>query len=161
MDIFQLHNIFIILHAASGTISFFAGAVLLFWSKYIFNRRVFALYLWSLVGLVVFLALAMLTFWTQYSNSERIIFTGLLGLSLYMLYRARSASRLLKAQKNDWKHDYVDHIGFTLISLFEGFIIVTIINLGGSVWLVALFAIVGVFVGRWAIGLAQKRISRS
>jgi hypothetical protein len=75
-----------------------------------------------------------------------------------MLYRAHNASRLLKAQQNDWKLGYIEHIGFTLISLFEGFVIITVLNAGGPGWLVALLAILGVFAGRSMIGLAQQRI---
>jgi hypothetical protein len=99
----------------------------------------------------------MIVFWTNYSNPERIIFTGLFGLALYMLYRARSASRLLKFPKNNWKYGYIEHIGFTLISLFEGFIIVATLNAGSPGWFVAILAVLGVFAGRWAIGAAQRR----
>ena len=75
-----------------------------------------------------------------------------------MLYRARSASRLLQVQPNAWKHDYIEHIGFTLISLFEGFIIVSGLNSGLPGWLVAILAILGVLLGRWLIRFAQRRI---
>ena len=47
--------------------------------------------------------------------------------------------------------------GFTLISLFEGFIIVSGLNSGLPGWLVALVAIIGVLLGRWSIGVAQQR----
>jgi hypothetical protein len=85
------------------------------------------------------------------------VFPGLFGLALYMFYRARSAGRLLDSRPSGWQHDTIEHIGFTLISLFEGFIIVTVLNLGGPEWLVALLAVLGVLGGRRAIGLAQRR----
>ena len=100
----------------------------------------------------------MLVYWTQYSRIERILFPGLFGLGLYMLYRARSARQLLGSRQRNWKQAYIEHIGFTLISLFEGFIIVTGLNSGSPGWLVALFAILGVILGRWAIGFAQQRV---
>lgn len=153
-----LHDILITLHAASGVVAFIAGCFLILSLAQISNERLFSLYWWPLVGLVVFLAGAMLVYWTEYSGIERIIFPGLLGLGLFMLYRARSANRLLRAQSNHWKYDYVEHIGFTLISLFEGFIIVSGLNSGLSGWLVALLAVLGVLVGRWVIGLAQRRV---
>jgi hypothetical protein len=127
MDVFQLRYILIMLHAAAGAISFFAGLALIFLPQYLSNRRLFALYSWSLIGLVVFLAGAMIVFWTNYSNPERIIFTGLFGLALYML------------------------------SLFEGFIIVAALNAGSPGWFVGLLAVLGVFAGRWVIGVAQRR----
>ena len=145
------------LHAATAAISFFVGCLLIFAPAYISNQRLFGLYWWSLVGMVILLIGAMLVYWNEYSGTERIVFPILLGLGMFMLYRAQNASRLLKAQQNDWKLGYIEHIGFTLISLFEGFVIVTVLNGGGPGWLVALLAILGVFVGRWMIGLPQQR----
>ena len=158
MDVHSLHNILIILHAAAATISFFAGCLLIFSRAYTLNQRLFSLYWWSLVGMVAFLAGAILVYWTEYSSAERIIFPGLFGLGIYMLYRARSANHLLGTQQNNWKSSYIEHIGFTLISLFEGFIIVSGLNSGISGWMVAIAAILGVVIGRWVIHLAQQRV---
>jgi hypothetical protein len=158
MDVQSLHRILIMLHAAAAAISFFVGCLLIFAPAYISNQRLFGLYWWSLVGMVILLIGAMLVYWNEYSESERIVFPILLGLAMFMLYRAHNASRLLKAKQNDWKLGYIEHIGFTLISLFEGFVIVTVLNAGGPGWLVALLAILGVLGGRWMIGLAQGRI---
>jgi len=158
MDVHSLHNVLIMLHAAAAAISFFAGCFLILSLREASNERLFSLYLWSLVGMVVLLIGAMLVYWNEYSGIERIVFPMLLGLGMFMLYRAQNAGRLLKAQQNDWKLGYIEHIGFTLISLFEGFVIVTILNAGGPGWFVALLAILGVFVGRWTIGFAQRKV---
>ena len=158
MDIQSLHNILIMLHATAAAISFFVGCLLIFAPTYISNQRLFGLYWWSLMGMVVLLIGAMLVYWNEYSDTERIVFPILLGLAMFMLYRAHNASLLLKAQQNDWKLAYIEHIGFTLISLFEGFVIVTVLDAGGPGWLVALLAILGVLVGRWVIGLAQRKV---
>ena len=158
MNVQSLHNILIMLHAAAAAISFFAGCFLILSIRQASTQRLFGLYWWSLVGMIVLLTGALFVYWNEYSDIERIIFPGLLGLGMFMLYRAQNASRLLKAQQNDWKLGYIEHIGFTLISLFEGFVIVTVLNAGGPGWLVALLAILGVLVGRWVIGLAQRRI---
>lgn len=143
MDVHTIHSLLIILHAASGTISFFAGCLVIFRLSYLSNRRLFGLYWWTLVGLVLFLLGAMSVYWIQYSYVERIVFSGLFALGMYMLYRARSARRSLEIQQPDWKHAFIEHIGFTLISLFEGFIIVSGINAGLPGWLVA------ILVGCW------------
>ncbi len=160
MDINSIHNVLIILHASAAIISFVAGCLLIFSATYASNQRWFSLYSWSLTGMVILLMGAILVYWTQYSNIEHIIFPGLLVLAFYMLYRARNASHLIKAQQNNWKQGYVKHIGFTLISLFEGFIIVGGLDIGVRGWLIALLAILGVFAGNWVIGLAQRRIER-
>jgi hypothetical protein len=108
--------------------------------------------------MVVLLIGAMLVYWNEYSSTEHIVFPILLGLGMFMLYRAQNAGRLLRSQQDDWTLGYIEHIGFTLISLFEGFIIVTVLNAGGPGWLVALLAILGVLVGRWVIGFAQRKV---
>ena len=158
MDIQSIHNVLIIVHAVAATLSFFAGCLLIFSPTYTANQRLFSLYWWSLIGMVILLTTAILVYWKEYSTSERIIFPGLLVLAFYMLYRARSANRLLAVSEDNWKQGYVEHIGFTLISLFEGFIIVSGLTSGIPGWLVAIAAILGVLVGRWSIGLAQRRV---
>jgi hypothetical protein len=157
VDIQSLRNVLIPLHAIAATISFFAGCFLLISFGEVRNQRWFGLYWWPLVGMAILLAGAMLVSWTIYTPVERIAFTGLFGLSIYMLYRAYNANRLLHEQPEKWKHNYIEHIGFTLISLFEGFIIVSGLNSGFPGWLVALIAILGVLLGRWLIGLAQQK----
>ena len=158
MNVQPIHNVFIILHAAAATISFFTGSFLILskWSTQL--QRVYTLYWWTLVGMVVLLAGAILVYWLEYTSVERIIFSGLFVLGIYMLYRARNAGHLLEAQQNNWKHNYIEHIGFTLISLFEGFIIVSGLNSGFPGWLVAVLAILGVLLGRWLIAFAQRRV---
>ncbi len=158
MDIHSMHTIFIALHAASGVVSFITGSLLISLPRQVANRRLFGLYAGFLSGLVVFLAGAILVYWGQYSTIERILFPSLFGLGLYMLYRAGRAYQLLGNQQENWEQAAIEHIGFTLISLFEGFIIVTVLNSGGPAWLVALVAPLGVVLGRWAVGRAQRRV---
>jgi len=159
MDAQSIHNILIILHAISATICFFAGCFLILSPKQAADQLWFSVYWWALVGMVILLAGALLTAWTNFSSLERIIFPGLWALSIYMLYRARNANLLRKAQPTDWAKGYIEHIGFTLIALFEGFIIVSGLNSGVPGWLVGLLAILGVLIGRWVIGFAQRRIT--
>ena len=160
MDNHSIHNLLIILHAASATISFFAGLFLIIFLKSGPSGRLFGLYWATLLGMVVLLAGAILVYWVEYSNTERIIFPGLFALGVYMLYRARRADESLRSQHGDGKRAYIEHIGFTLISLFEGFVIVSGLTSGFSGWVVGLVAILGVLVGRWLIGVAQERIAK-
>ena len=159
MDIYSIHNVLIILHSAAATISFFAGCLLIFSPAHISNQRLFSLYSWSLIGMVVFLAAAISAYWSEYSGTERIVFPGLLGLAIFMFLNARIANSLLRAGKNNWKQGYIESIGFTIISLFEGFIIVSGLNSGVPGWLVAIIAILGVVAGRWVIGFAKRRVA--
>ena len=157
MDNPSLHSTFIILHTATAIVSFFAGCLLLFSRTYATNRGLFHLYFWSLAGMAVLLAGAALVNWEQYNDTERIVFPALLGLALFMLFRGWGAGLVLNTRQKGWKLGYVEHIGFTLISLFEGFIIVSGLNAGLPGWLIAIVAVLGLLAGRWLIASAKQR----
>lgn len=159
MDIDSIHYVLIILHSAAATISFFAGCLLIFSPAYSLNQRLFSLYSWCLIGMVVFLAAAISVYWAEYSGAERIVFPSLLGLGIFMVLNARIANSLLRARKSNWKRGYIESIGFTIISLFEGFIIVSGLNSSFPGWMVAIVAILGVVAGRWVIGFAKRRVA--
>ena len=67
----------------------------------------------------------------------------------------------LHRPRNGWRHKYIDDIGFTLISLFDGFVIVAAIDLNAPVWAIVLIAILGVVVGNWGIGRVKARLPAS
>lgn len=156
MDRSSLHNILILLHTVTATISFFAGCLLIFSKRFSQNRNLFLLYFWSLVAMAVLLAGAIITFWEEYSDTERIVFPGLLGLAIFMVFRGWGAGLVLLTKRKGWELGYVEHIGFTLISLFEGFVIVSGLNAGLPGLAVAIVAILGLLAGRWIIGSAKK-----
>lgn len=145
----DLHAVFIALHAIGGVLSFLSGSLFLSKSNARDHGRLFGLYLWSLVGMVGFLVAAMTVWWTQYSDFEQMVFPGLLALGLYMLYRGFSARSSVLT--DDLSPGYIHDIGFTLIALFEGFIIVFLINMNAPAGVVVVVAILGVILGREGI----------
>jgi hypothetical protein len=159
MDISSMHNSFIVFHAATATLAFLAGCLLISSTKYFSSRRLFYVYSWSLIAMAILLAGAIVASWKEYSDIERVVFPGLLGLALFMLFRAWGAGVVFATQRKDWKLGYVEHIGFTLISLFEGFIIVGGLDIGFPGWLVAVVAIAGLLAGRWWIGSIKRRVA--
>ena len=150
------HSLLISIHAIAASLCFLAGSIVLYSRKYRFDRELVRFYLWSLGGMVIFLAMAMLTEWTVYSSTEQAVFTGLLGLAIYMFYRGFSARAMLKTRADGWSKAFVRHVGFTLISLFEGFIIVGALNAQAPVWLVGAIAVVGIVVGRRMVDTAVE-----
>jgi uncharacterized membrane protein len=156
----SLHDVLISVHAIAAGLCLLAGSIVLYSRAYRFDRRLFRFYLWSLGGMVVFLAMAMLTEWTVYAGTERAVFTGLLGLGIYMFYRGFSARTLLKTRADGWSEAFVRHVGFTLISLFEGFVIVSALNAHAPVWLVGAIAVVGIVAGRRMVDTAVELESR-
>ena len=156
MDTDSLHNVLIVLHTIMATVSFFAGCLLIFSPKYATNETVFNLYLWPLIGMGLLLAGAIFVYWSEYTDTERIVFPGLLGLAFFMIFRGWGASLVLHTQPKNWKLGYIEHVGFTLISLFEGFVIVSGLNAGLPGWLVAIVAILGLLGGRWVLAYAKR-----
>ena len=144
----MVHLIMIVLHASAAALCFFFGALTLL--PHLSHHSRLALstyYVATLIAMIVFLAAAILAHVGQLEALQRGIFAGLFVLSVYMLFRGTRARSVLRAQHDDWWPIYVDHIGFTLISLFEGFIIVSGIDLGAPGWLTAGVAVLGVVVG--------------
>jgi hypothetical protein len=107
--------------------------------------------------MVVFVAAAMATHWRQLTTAEQVIFGGLLLLALFMIWRAAAARRLRRRAAGDWRRPYMGHVGFTLIALWEGFVVVLAIDLGAPGWLVAVLAALGLVVGNRALHRAEAR----
>jgi hypothetical protein len=156
----MLHTVMIVLHATAGVVAFAAGSFALFPPRAEQRAtQLFWVYLVSLGLLVVFLVGAMAAHWQELGTTERVIFSALLVLGLYMVRRALMAQGLLRRRGEAWRVPYMEHIGFTLISLWDGFVIVLAIDLGAPGWLVAVLAVLGVVAGNralhWAEGTAQ------
>ncbi len=145
--------VMIVLHAAAGVAAFVGGAVALHPERRRRHLWLLPLMLWLLVAMVVFVAGAVAARWTDLSGPAQLTFCGLIGLGLYMLHRARSAATagggLATARS-------MDDIGFTLISLFDGFLIVTALDLGAPPWIVAPVAALAVVIGHRAIARAKR-----
>lgn len=152
----SLHDVLISGHAIAASLCLLVGSIVVYSRKYRFDSGLFRFYLWSLGGMVIFLALAMFTEWTVYSGIERAVFTGLLGLGMYMFYRGFSARTLLKTRADGWSEAFVRHVGFTLISLFEGFVIVSALSAQAPPWLVGAIAVGGIVIGRWMVDIGVE-----
>jgi hypothetical protein len=151
----MLHNLLIAAHALSGVVCFAAGVACLGLSTAGATR--FRVYFAALVGLMVFLLAAVAYDWRHLDTTAQLIYLGLTGLGSYMLWRAVRANARLHRQGDGWRSGYLDDIGFTLISLFDGFVIVLAIDLGAPGWLVALLAVAGVAAGILAIRQVKAR----
>jgi hypothetical protein len=154
----MLHAIAIILHAGAGVTAFVAGCLALSPPPDTQRaHRLFGVYLLSLGLMIVFMLGAMAAHWQQLGTGEQLIFGGLFLLGLYMGWRALSARGLLRRRGEGWRLPYMEHVGFTLIALWEGFVIVLAIDLGAPAWLVAVLAVLGVVLGNRALHWAEAR----
>ncbi|MFI7067135.1 hypothetical protein ACIBL3_39495 [Kribbella sp. NPDC050124] len=139
------HTVFIVAHAVSGVVAFTSGCIA------ISRRAWFRYYFWSLALLDVFMVLSVAVGWRDMGTPSRWVFSGLIVLGGYMMLRAVQASRTQPAGDEAPSAAYLDHLGFTLIALFEGFVIVAAIDLGAPVWLVVALAVAGVIAGHLTI----------
>lgn len=154
------HTVFIILHTLAGVIAFVAGCVA------IRRGSLFATYLWSMVGMVLFLVLAIAVNWGELDTPTRILFSAFFVLGAVMVWRAAQARRLVPSGSTGPSRRYIDHVGFTLVALFDAFVVITVLDLGAPGWAVAaagvLVAIAGHFALRaYSAGLAGTRTLRT
>jgi hypothetical protein len=72
-------------------------------------------------------------------------------LVAYTGWRGWQAAQELEHRREDWRTAYVENLGFTLIALFDGFVIVSAIDLGAPIWLVVGIGVPGIVVGRLGV----------
>ncbi len=145
--------VMIVLHAAAGVAAFVVGIAALQPQRRRKHLWLLPLLLWLLVAMVVFMAGAVAAHWTDLPGAAQLTFSGLVGLGLYMLHRARSAAT---AGCSSSTAGSVDDIGFILISLFDGFVIVTALDLGAPPWVVAPVAALAVVIGHRVIARTKR-----
>ncbi|MPZ80909.1 MAG: hypothetical protein GEV28_11130 [Actinophytocola sp.] len=139
-----MHAVLIALHALTGTVALLAGCVA-------HRRRAyFEVYLWSLVATVAFLAAAVAEEWSRLDAVSRALFAAFVVLGLVMLWLACTARRLPAPSPR-----YVDRVGFTLVALFDAFIVITVLNLGAPVALVVASGVVVAVAGHFALRAAK------
>jgi hypothetical protein len=158
-EMLDFHLLSIVFHALSAIGAFIIGVVLLFQSNTRRQLQLAIAFVVLLVLLEVFLVIAILSHVTSLSSMTQLIYGGLAILGLYMIWRAVQAVLVLRDQPGN-QGKVIDHIGFNLISLFDGFVIVSAIDLHAPGWLVAVIAVGAVALGIFAINLRKKTLPR-
>jgi hypothetical protein len=154
-----VHNLLIVLHATAGVVSFAAGVLSLpLTTVRSWRYQVYAV---ALLALVVFMVIVVAVDWRGLDDPARGIYAGLIALGGYMLWRGGHAGARLRRRPEGWRPRYLDDIGFTLIALFDGFVIVLAIDLGAPVWLVIGIAVLGVAAGILGMNRVKARLAAS
>jgi hypothetical protein len=153
----MIHVILIVLHATFATLGFVLGCLLLARLPEAATSRRFVVYSLSIWVAMLLLFTVVIVDWSELDLIKRIAFTGLSGLGVYLLWRTERARAALRARRDGWRPRFIGHVGFVLISLFDGFCIVTAIDLHLPPVLIAVIAVLGVLAGIWAIRRATKR----
>ncbi len=155
----MLHPLLIAVHALCALASFALGLIVITRPAPA-SSTLFRLYLATLTLMVVFLISVVLVDWGGLDMVKRLVFLGLLLLALYTGWRGWHAGRVLARRRGHWRSAYIDDVGFTLIALFDGFVIVSAIDLGAPTWLVIAVGALGIVVGRAGV-VRQKERSAS
>lgn len=149
------HAAFIAAHAITGVIALLTGLVVLR------NGRWFDVYLGSMAGMTVFLGLAIGAEWAAIGAGERVLFAAFTVLAVVMIWRAVLARPDRPADSAAPPASYVDHVGFTVVALFDAFCVIAVLNAGAPIWLVVgtgvMIAIAGHFALRWYKRLEGER----
>ena len=148
-------HVMIALHAVAGVGASVVGVACLRPGQVHRHRWLPTLLLGLIVALVVFMIGAMVAHWTELPAATQIVFTGLVGLGAYMLIRAKQARTATARAGGVVRPSAVDDIGFLLISLGNGFVIVAALDLGAPPWAVVVLAAAVVVTGRRAVGRAM------
>lgn len=155
-----LHDLLIYAHATAGLLAFAVGCLILR-PRTQGGSVVFGLYFFALWGMIALLVAVVLVDWNTLGQTSRLIYAGLGLLALYTGWRGWQARHVLERRTGRWQGAYVDHVGFTLISLFDGFVIVSALDLNAPGWLVGAVGVLGIVVGRFAINRVGEGAMRS
>ncbi len=148
----MLNTVFIAIHAAAATVAFVAGVLAAPTGRFLGVYRV------ALFVMAAALVPALVVDWTSTDTVARTVFGGLLALAVIMVIRGELAARSRPAATGELTAGYLDHIGFTLIALADGFAVVTAIRADLPGWLVATVAAGVVAVGHLALTAAKRRL---
>lgn len=154
-----MHTFAIIGHATSAIAAFIIGCVFLFQKNTFRQQQLGGVFLGLLILMGLFLVVALLSHVTILPMIEQLIFGGLVILVGYMIWRAVQAVILLNKRWPEEQLKVIDHVGFVLISLFDGFAIVSALDLHASGWLIAVVAIGAVGVGVYGIHMRKKTLN--
>jgi hypothetical protein len=143
-----LRTIFLTLHVAGGVLGLLVG---LFSFRPPQDTRVRLglrrLYATAIGVLAISLVGIVAVDWSSLDPTQRILFSILIGLAAVIVTRLVLAFRLARRQPAGWQAIYMNHVYFSYISLWEGFFIVSLLDLGAPAFMVGGVAIGVLLVG--------------
>jgi hypothetical protein len=154
-----LRDALVVIHAAAGVGGLLTGLASLSPPRPTDNRGwVRRSYLVFIVILLASMVVLVMIDWASLDGGSRIAFSALVGLGAVMAYRIARAYRQGSAQEITSKERYINHVYFTYISLWEGFVILPALNLPLPQLSVPVVAIAVLLVGHVLIGRYKRRI---
>lgn len=153
----MLHSILILVHAGTAVTAFVLGCLLLATLPTSAHAARFVAFFWSLIASMTLLVTVVAVDWTQLHVTKRIAFGVLCALAVYLVLRVLQARSVLARKPPNWRKALIGHLGFVMISLFDGFCIVSAIDLRLPPWLIVTVAVLGVVIGVVVIRALVRR----
>lgn len=157
----MVRDILIGIHAAAGTVAFVAGVVLVASIARAREPRFSGVHLSGLAILAATTGALVGWDWPTLGTGLKVGFTALIALAAIMVVAGGRARRLAQLRPSGWRRGLVAAAGFTLISLFAGFVIITSLDAGAPGWAAAVIAVAGIAVGRKAVQRAEAMAAHS
>jgi len=160
----MLHTTLIAAHAASGLAAFALGCMGL-------RSRARGVggvggvtpthrfYIGALWAMVLLLLTVVALDWPGLSPIDRVTYGALSLLALYTGWRGWRAHVDLRGRSAGWEGAYVDNVGFTLIALFDGAVLIAAIDLHAPAWLVLAVGVLGIVVGRYGVHRVKQGVA--
>lgn len=155
-----MHLGLVALHAVTALAAFLAGWLSLRSGHWMLTHRwMLGIAIGSLVALVAW-------DWTSLPTALHVTFVGLILLGVAMIWQSGLAARHLRAPGPVARLRALPHLSFTMISLFDAFCIIGILDLGGPWWLTVIAGTAAVAAGQLVAHrvtgrLQAQRLSRS
>lgn len=149
----------LVLHVTSGVAGLFFGVLALRPPRTDDGRALWrVLYACCLVALMLGLVGLVAYDWSSLDGVARIVFVGLAGLGAVIIARMVLAWRVTRSAPRGWEQKYIDHIFFTYVSLWVGFLIVPAINSPLPIVVVPLVVVAVPAVGVFAVSRYKRRV---
>ena len=124
----MLRTLLVLIHAGAGIGGLIVGLPVLSPGSVTTQRRQWLRRLYAAFVAVLLAAMVALVM-LDWPHGPRAAFAGLTGLGAVIAYRLVRGHHEARAQQRGWQRRYVDHLFFTYISLWIGFLIVPALNL--------------------------------
>ncbi|MGI8647652.1 MAG: hypothetical protein DLM55_10695 [Acidimicrobiales bacterium] len=155
----MLHEVLLAVHICAGAVGLVAGLFALHPPALGDKRGVVrGLYVVSLATLVLAVAGSIAAGWSGLDNTTRAVFIGLVGLGAFILFRICQSFQLARRRPGSWQGLYMNHVYFTYISLWEGFVIIAILDSDLPRWLIPVGMVGILLIGGFAIARYQRRV---
>jgi hypothetical protein len=149
----MLWDLLITVHACAGVIAFVAGCAA------ITRRGYVGPYFWSLVVLMAALIAAIVVDWSSLNDVARAGFTALTLLGCFTVWRAARVRRCAASGSPIPTVRYLDDLGFTLIALFDGFVVIAALDVRAPPVVAVVVGVIGVVAGRRGLAAAKRGLT--